>query len=341
MAKDTAESVLDIVDASRYTLVRKIADGGMGSVYEAVLNGPEGFRKVVAIKTILEKYSSDSEFIEMFVGEAKLVADLVHQNIVQIYQLGKYNNRYYIAMEFIRGVNLHQFMARHKELGRKIPLEIGVFITSRVCRGLEYAHKKRDDEGRSLGVVHRDISPKNLMISSEGEVKITDFGIAKARHLMHDREGEVLMGKVAYMSPEQHQYKSTDRRSDIYSLAVVLFELVTGAAASTFRSGSLVGRDLRLKLPDPRSINSDIPESLENILLKGLNPDLSKRYQRAGEMAYDLEYHMYHKGYGPTIKTLEEYMETLFPDLYGLDAEDTRSDLALQGPLVDNEGTTF
>ena len=116
MRNSAADSVLDIIDASRYTLVRKIAEGGMGSVYEAVLNGPEGFRKIVAIKTILDKNSADSEFIEMFIGEAKLVADLVHQNIVQIYQLGKYNNRYYLAMEFIRGVNLHQFRRGRQRL---------------------------------------------------------------------------------------------------------------------------------------------------------------------------------------------------------------------------------
>jgi serine/threonine-protein kinase len=277
----------------------------------------------------------------MFVGEAKLVADLVHQNIVQIYQLGRCNNLYYIAMEFIRGVNLHEFMNRHKELGRDVPLEIAVFIISRVCRGLEYAHKKRDDEGRLLGVVHRDISPKNLMISEEGEVKITDFGIAKARNLMHDREGEILMGKVSYMSPEQYKYMATDRRSDIYSMSVVLFELVTGASAATFKTGSISRRDIRLKLPPPRSLNPSIPEPLESILLKGLEQDLSKRYQRAGEMAYDLEYHMYHKGYGPTIKTLEEYMSVLFPDIYGLEPDNLQTGVAPETPMPDEEGKTF
>ncbi len=341
MESNVTEPALDIVDSSRYSLIRKIADGGMGSVYEAALNGPEGFRKIVAIKTILEKYSADPEFIEMFVGEAKLVADLVHQNIVQIYQLGHYNNLYYIAMEYIRGVNLHQFISRHQELGREIRIEIAVFIISRVCRGLEYAHKKRDDEGRLLGVVHRDISPKNLMISSEGEVKITDFGIAKARNLMRDREGQILMGKLSYMSPEQCQYRSTDRRSDIYSLTLVLFELLTGTSASIFRKGSIPDRDIRLELPPARSLNPDIPEALEVILTKGLEPDPSKRYQRTGEMAYDLEYHMYHKGYGPTIKTLEEYMSGLFPDLYGLEPEELTSG-PTRGKLVsDDEGKTF
>ncbi len=337
----TQEPLFNIEDLSNYTLIRKIAEGGMGSVYEAVLHGPEGFRKVVAIKTILEKYSTDADFIQMFIGEAKLVADLVHQNIVQIYQLGKFGNFYYMAMEYITGVNLQQFILRHRELVREVPLEIGVFIVSRVCRGLEYAHKKRDKNGNLLGVVHRDISPKNLMISSEGEVKITDFGIAKARNLMLDREGEVLLGKLAYMSPEQFQYLPTDRRSDIYSLALVLFELLTGANPSTFKKPGVVpGQRIKVEIPPPRTINPKIPEQLECIMLKGLEQDLTRRYQRAGEMAYDLEYFMYHKGYGPTIKTLEEYMSTLFPDLYGLEPDELR-DIDMTLPYrEDEEGKT-
>lgn len=342
MAVNTPGPLFKIEGLNTFTLTRKIADGGMGSVYEAVLHGPEGFRKVVAIKMILEKYSTDPDFIQMFIGEAKLVADLVHQNIVQIYQLGTLGNLYYMAMEYINGINLQQFMSHHREIGREVPLEIGVFIISRVCRGLEYAHKKRDKNGNLLGVVHRDISPKNLMISSEGEVKITDFGIAKARNLMLDREGDVLMGKLAYMSPEQFQYLPTDRRSDIYSLSLVLFELLTGANPSSFRkTDAIPGQRIQLEIPSPRSINPKILEQLERIITKGLEQDLTKRYQRAGEMAYDLEYFMYHKGYGPTIKTLEEYMAVLLPDLYGLEPEESRDADSTLSPQVDEEGKTF
>ncbi len=343
MEENLPQPLANIEDRSTYTFVRKIADGGMGSVYEAILHGPEGFRKVVAIKTILEKYSANPEFIQMFIGEAKLVADLVHQNIVQIYQLGRCGNLYYMAMEYIKGVNLQDFILRHKELSRGIPIEIAVFIVSRVCRGLEYAHKKRDKDGHLLGVVHRDISPKNLMISSEGEVKITDFGIAKARNLMLDQEGEVLLGKFAYMSPEQFQLLPTDRRSDIYSLATVLFEMLTGKSAFSLRKeqGAIPGQRAKLEFPPARSINQDIPENLERIVTKGLEQDLSARYQKAGEMAYDLEYYMYHKGYGPTIKTLEEYMALLFPGLYGLEPEEPlASEMALAQP-IDEEGKTF
>ncbi|HXX95044.1 MAG TPA: serine/threonine-protein kinase, partial [Planctomycetota bacterium] len=197
-------------------------------------------------------------------------------------------------------------------------VELGAFIISRICRGLEYAHSKRDKFGTPLGVVHRDISPKNLMISSEGECKITDFGIAKARNLMKDQEGQVLMGKAQYMSPEQAQYMPTDPRSDIFSLGVVMYELLTGESVfgSTEDTTVILENVVVRDIPRPRDINPDIPEPLEKIMLKALERNLTKRYQDAGKMGYDIEYFMYHKGYGPTIVTLEKYMRQLFPKLY-------------------------
>ncbi len=310
--------VLEFTDSLHFRLGRKIADGGMGSVYEATLFGSEGFEKTVAVKTIREKFTGDNDFVELFIGEAKLVADLVHQNIVQIYKLGKWGKTFYIAMEYVNGVNLQQFMNRHLELGIKVPIELGVFIISRICRGLEYAHAKRDRFGNPLTVVHRDVSPKNLMISAEGEVKITDFGIAKARNLMKDQEGQVLMGKAQYMSPEQAQYLPTDRRSDLFSLALVSYELLTGEPVfgSTEDTTIILDNVSRKIIPEPRKINPDVPEPVQKILMKALERTLDKRYQDAGKMGYDLEYFMYHKGYGPTIVTLEKYMRNLFSDLY-------------------------
>jgi serine/threonine-protein kinase len=306
-------------DTYQFRFVRKIAEGGMGSIYEAVLYGSEGFEKTVTIKTIRERYSGDRDFVDLFIGEAKLVADLVHQNIVQIYKLGKIGNTYYIAMEYVHGVNLQEFMHRHQELRRQVPVDLGAFIVSRVCRGLEYAHSKRDKHGTPLGVVHRDISPKNLMISSEGEVKITDFGIAKARNLMKDQEGQVLMGKAQYMSPEQAQYMPTDARSDIFSLGVVMFELLTGRSifgGASDDTTQILENVVVREIPRPRDLNPEIPEPLEKIMLKALERNLTRRYQDAGKMGYDIEYFMYHKGYGPTIVTLEKYMRQLFPQLY-------------------------
>jgi serine/threonine-protein kinase len=317
MGKDLPQPY-EFRDNYKFRFTRKIAEGGMGAIYEALLFGSEGFEKTVTIKTIREKFTGDRDFVDMFIGEAKLVADLVHQNIVQIYKLGRIGNTYYIAMEYVQGINLQEFMNRHLELGQKVPIDLGAFIISRVCRGLEYAHSKRDKSGVSLGVVHRDISPKNLMISSEGEVKITDFGIAKARNLMKDQEGQVLMGKAQYMSPEQAQYMPTDARSDIFSLGVVMFELLTGESifGSTEETTVILENVVVKDIPKPRDINPEIPEALEKIMLKALDRNLTKRYQDAGKMGYDMEYFMYHKGYGPTIVTLEKYMRQLFPQLY-------------------------
>lgn len=309
--------MMEFEDRLRVQFTRKIAEGGMGSVYEALLFGPEGFEKVVCVKVIKEKYGNDKEYVARFIGEAKLVADLVHQNIVQIYKLGKVQNLYHIIMEYVHGINLQDFMNRHIELGIRVPVEIGAFIISRVCRGLEYAHNKRDKYGQPLGVVHRDISPKNLMLSSEGEVKICDFGVAKAK-LMRDDEGQVIVGKIAYLSPEQAQFQKTDKRSDIFSLSIVMYELLTGERLFGGVPDTKITLEsvMHKEIPPPRKFVRDIPEALEKIMLRGLERDQGKRYQDAGMMGYDLEYFMYHKGYGPTIQTLADYLRQLFPHLY-------------------------
>jgi serine/threonine-protein kinase len=314
--KPAANELKEIVDKNRFRIVRKIAEGGMGAVYEAVLVGAEGFEKTVAIKTIQESLSSDPEFVEMFIGEAKLVADLVHQYIVQIYQMGKVGSMYYMAMEYVEGVNLQEFMNRHYERRVKLPIDIGTYIISRVCRGLEYAHRKTDRAGNLLNVVHRDISPKNLMISTEGFVKLTDFGIAKARNLMKNQEGEVLMGKAQYMSPEQAQYMQTDGRSDLFSLGIVMWELLTGQTLfGSENTGVILENVVYKEIPAARKANPELPEEVERILTKALMRDPNQRYQDAGRMAYDLEYYMYHNRFGPTNVSLEKYMQKLFPEV--------------------------
>ncbi len=305
-------------DTYHFKLTRLIAEGGMGNIYEAILGGDEGFEKRVAIKMIREEYSNEKDFVKLFIGEAKLVADLVHQNIVQIYKLGKVEASFYIAMEYVHGVNLRDLMGKYEELGTKIPAELGAFIISRVCRGLEYAHAKTDAKGNPLGVVHRDINPNNLMIAIEGEVKITDFGVAKAQNFMEDKEGKVIMGKAPYMSPEQAKGQTTDNRSDIFSLGTVMYELLTGQ--SLFSHGEdakqVMENVCSMPIPLPRKFNPEIPEELEKIMMKALERDLNKRHIDAGKLGYDLEYFMYHKGYGPTIQTLEKQLRLLFPQLY-------------------------
>jgi serine/threonine-protein kinase len=318
------QELTTIAESKTYTMVRRLAEGGMGAVYEAKQYGAEGFQKTVAIKTILESFSSNPEFVRLFIGEAKLVADLVHENIVQVYHLGKLGGIYYISLEFVDGINLEQFMEYHSERGLELPVELAAFIISRVCRGLEYAHNKRGRDGQNLGIVHRDVSPKNIMINFEGVVKLTDFGIAKARQVMEQEEGEVLMGKVEYMSPEQARYEHTDRRSDLFSLGIVMYELLTGR--HIFETDDIYQTLENVKdaaIPHPKLHRPELPDMLCDILMRSLERDLGKRYQTAGEMGVALEYYMYHKGYGPTNVTLGNYQKKHFLGQDG-DAQDAK-----------------
>ena len=210
-----------------YRVIKKIATGGMGSVYLAEQLGAEGFRKIVAIKTIKREFLQNEENVRLFVGEAKLVADLIHENVLQVYQLGETGGVYYIVMEYANGHNLADFIKEHKTRQKVTNVEIGAFIISRVARALDYAHKKNDINGKPLNVVHRDVTPSNVIITFNGVVKLTDFGIAKAVTMKTPDEAEVIMGKLPYMSPEQAKFQGTTPQSDIFSLGLVMYELLT------------------------------------------------------------------------------------------------------------------
>jgi serine/threonine-protein kinase len=299
-----------IFNELHYELTRKISEGGMGVVYEAVQKGAGQFRKVVAIKLIREEYSSIPEFQKNFIGEARLVADLIHTNIVQTYHLGQIGGQYFMTMEYVNGLNLEQCLEIHKEKDRQFPVDIAAFIISRVCRGLNYAHNKRDTEGRPLGIVHRDVNPKNVMLAYEGDVKLTDFGIAKALDLMYNEEGKVIPGKDEYLSPEGASYAVTDGRSDLFSLGIVLSEVLLGR--NIFRAANRLDsrrQILTMPLPQFSSLRPDIDPKLEAILQRALNRERDKRYQSAHEMMTDLELYLYSDRYGPTNEKLAVYLE--------------------------------
>ena len=199
----------------------------MAEVFKAKRTGVEGFEKVVAVKRILPHLSDNKEFVDMFIDEAKMVAGLAHPNIVQISDLGKLEKSYYIAMEYVHGRDLRSILRRAKERGLRLPLDLTVLIVSKVCSALEFAHRKKDERGRPMLIVHRDISPQNILISFEGEVKLTDFGIAKAATKARITDAGALRGKLLYMTPEQAWGKPMDRRSDLFSLGIVFYEMVT------------------------------------------------------------------------------------------------------------------
>src|SRR5436309_10220233 len=251
----------------------------MGVVYEAEQLGARGFVKRIAIKVIRQNYANQKQFIDNFIGEAKLVADLIHTNIVQTYHLGETRGVYFIAMELIRGANLEQFSHQLADRKRVLPKELAVFIVSRVARGLAYAHAKTDKDGKPLGIVHRDVSFKNIMIAYEGDVKLTDFGIAKAKGFLVDNEGEVVAGKADYMSPEQANFQITDKRSDLFSAGVVLGHLLLGK--NVFKAPTPEEsrqRMISMPVPDFRSLDERIDDRLNEILHKALSRELPRRY---------------------------------------------------------------
>ena len=305
----------EIRQETRWEIVREIASGGIGTVYEARQHGVDGFEKRVALKVLREDVCDDPGFNEGLIAEAKLVADLVHENIVQIYQLGRWQGRYFVAMELIDGVTLRAFCERHARLQRQVPADIAAFIVSRVCRALEYAHNKRGHDGRPLGVVHRDICPSNIMMTFGGVVKLADFGIAKAKGYSVDQEGEVLLGKARYMSPEQASFLATDARSDIFSLGIVFHEILSGMPLFLDTSTVRIIQNVKTRdIPPIRLVRPDVPEALEAIVQCALRRDPDKRFQDAATFGYELEYYLYHDRYGPTNNTLRDYVAELFPE---------------------------
>lgn len=295
-----------------YEIIRKLSEGGMGIVYEAEQHGARGFVKRVAIKVIRQNFANQQVFIDNFIGEAKLVADLIHTNIVQTYHLGEARGIFFIAMELIRGVNLEQFSFQLEDKKKALPSELAVFIVSRIARGLAYAHAKTDKDEKPLGIVHRDVSFKNILIGYEGDVKITDFGIAKAKGFLIDNEGEVVAGKADYMSPEQADFRVTDKRSDVFSAGVVLGHLLLGK--NVFKGDTPEqsrDRVLKMPIPDFRNLDRRIDERLNQILHRALARKMDERYPNADELLYDLEHYIYHKGYGPTNETLGRFLREL------------------------------
>ncbi|MEI6872672.1 MAG: serine/threonine-protein kinase [Verrucomicrobiota bacterium] len=306
-------SLKHIFNELHYEMTRKIAEGGMGVVFEAVQLGAGNFRKVVAVKIIREEYSAIEEFQNNFIGEARLVADLIHTNIVQTYHLGQVGGQYFMVMEFVKGVNLEQLLERHRQLGKPMPIDLAAFIVSRIARGLTYAHMKCDREGRHLNIVHRDIGPKNVLVALEGDVKLTDFGIAKALDLMYNEEGKVIAGKDEYLSPEQATYAITDARADLFPLGIVLTELLLGKNIFRSHDRAQSRRNiLTMDIPRFAMIRSDIDPKLEAIIQRALQRDREKRYQSAYDFLTDLELYLYSDRYGPTNEKLGVYVKDLF-----------------------------
>jgi serine/threonine protein kinase/Tfp pilus assembly protein PilF len=298
----------------KYLLLDKLATGGMAELYRAKLTGEKGFEKLVAIKKILPHLNQEQDLIAAFIDEAKLAALLQHQNIVQIYDFGSIEETYFLAMEYLFGKDLRAITAKSKEKNLPLPVEHALFIISCVCAGLDYSHKLSDFQGNPLNLIHRDISPQNVLITHEGEVKIVDFGIAKAASKSSLTETGIIKGKVAYMSPEQAAGAIIDHRSDIFSTGILLYEMVTGRRMFHGDTLQVLARVRDAKYDPPETYTTDAPAALYQILNRALARSPDKRYQSCGEMLTDIDACLAHFSLRPNALALSKHMKSLFAD---------------------------
>jgi TonB family protein len=306
------EEPIDGTRFGQYVLLEKIATGGMAEVWKARMRGVEGFQKIVAIKKILPHLSDNQDFIGMFIDEAKLAAQLNHNNIIHIYDLGKIQNSYYIAMEYIDGFDLKTILKLAQERDQPLTIELALFMATKIAAALDYAHRKRDFENRDLGLVHRDVSPQNVLISQEGDIKLCDFGIAKAASKASTTQAGALKGKLQYMSPEQAWGRTIDRRSDIFALATVLFEMLTGRKLFTGENEMSILEQVReARVEPPSKYNEEITPEIDRIVLKALEKEPANRYQTAAEVARDLDSVLYEFKPTPTSADLAIFMHRL------------------------------
>ena len=306
----------------KYYLLERITVGGMAEVFKAKVVGVEGFERIVALKRILPHIAEDEEFITMFIDEAKIAVQLQHANIAQIFDLGKVDDAYFIALEYVQGRDLRGIFDDLRKHRQTMPLPQVCYVIMQVCEGLDYAHNKRDAQGRALNLVHRDVSPQNVLIGYEGEVKLIDFGIAKAAGKASKTQAGILKGKFGYMSPEQVRGLSIDRRSDIFAVGIILYEMLTGERLFVGESDfSTLEKVRNVEVVPPSSFNSQIPEQLERIVLKALAKDLEDRYQNALDLHDDLQSFLYSVGQFSSRKDLSVWMKRTFST--GLAVEET------------------
>ena len=302
--------------AGKYILLRKLAAGGMAEVHLARQVGLEGFEKLVVLKRIQPQFAEDPEFVTMFLDEARTAADLRHPNVVDIYEVGSHEGNYFIAMEYIHGQSVRKLQRDLTAKGVKMPLALAAHIVIESARGLDYAHKKADLQGMALGIVHRDVSPQNILVSFQGETKIVDFGIARAASRSRQTApGGGLFGKLDYMSPEQALGGPIGPRSDLFSLAIILFELTTGRRLFWHESDAMTIRNvIACQIPKPSSVSEGFPEELEELLVKALSPTPDHRHAGCKELADALEEWLAKAGLPHSDTRIGEFLRELYPE---------------------------
>jgi serine/threonine protein kinase len=300
----------------QYQLLEKIAQGGMAEIFRAKALDIHGLERIVVIKRILPHIAASPEFIEMLIDEAKIAVQLSHGNIAQVYDLGKVADDYFIVMEYVEGKTLSQIMKRLRGEGKLMPIPCAAYLCSEIANGLDYMHRKTDEQGNPLHIIHRDISPQNAILSVFGTIKIIDFGIARAKTRISTTDSGILKGKFAYMSPEHAEGEKLDYRSDIFSLGIILFELLTGQRLFKGKNNPETIRKVkRAKVPTPSGIREEIPRALDQIVFKALQRDRNKRYQSAHDFSHDLTRFLitHYPDFSP--RDVGAYLQEVFPDV--------------------------
>ena len=281
----------------RYRVVEKLESGGMAEVFRAESEGLQGFKKQVAIKRVLPHLSEKKKFISMFLDEARLSAHLSHSNCVQVFDIGVGDNAYFIVMEFVDGANLKSIAESLKKSGHTFPVSAAVYIAIQICNGLSYAHELKDPQGNDLHIVHRDMSPPNVLVTKFGEVKIVDFGLAKANSQLEKSEPGIIKGKFSYLSPEAAMGQDVDPRTDVFAVGIILWELLAGQRLfmgdTDFQTVKKVQQAV---IPPITQINENAPPELERIMARALARDPDLRYRTARELSRDLTKFMFEFG---------------------------------------------
>jgi serine/threonine protein kinase len=301
----------------KYLLLDRVNIGGMAEVWRGKTFGAGGFERVVAIKRILPNIAEDEEFISMFIDEAKITVQLNHANIGQVYELAQVANSYFIAMEYISGKDMRAVFDRCRKKGEPAPIPLTCYGIAKCCEGLDYAHRQKDRQGRDMTIVHRDVSPQNALISYDGEVKVIDFGIAKAAGKATKTQAGILKGKFGYMSPEQIRGLPLDRRSDVFAIGICLYEMLTGERLFVGDSDfSVLEKVRKVEVLPPTTYNRKIPDALEKIVMKALAKDVDERYQYASELGDDLQRFLITSDSIFSRKDLAQYMKATFAEEY-------------------------
>jgi serine/threonine-protein kinase len=297
----------------RYELLRKLATGGMGQVFLARQKGPVGFQKLLVVKRLLPHLSEDTDFIKMFLDEARIAGILNHPNIAQIYELGDVDGVLYIAMEYVQGEAISQVNARANQRKGGLPLGLKCRIIADAAAGLDHAHQARSPSGRKLGLIHRDVSPQNVLVGFNGNVKLIDFGVAKVSNKLSHTVVGTIKGKHAYMSPEQARDEELDARSDVYGLGIVFYELLTSQRLFKRESDmATLKAVVGAKVIPPSEAVPGIPKSLDAVVMKALARRREERFQSAGELQLALEDFLLAERLPGTPAHLTAFMKELF-----------------------------